>query len=64
MDKLEGSTKGTIVLATVYGDVHDINRSGQDRLEQQRLPLSDLGKQKFSEHHHRRHQEFGADAVD
>ena len=28
MEKVEGSTKGTvIVLATVYGDVHDIGKN-------------------------------------
>ncbi|MEO8613271.1 MAG: homocysteine S-methyltransferase family protein, partial [Chloroflexota bacterium] len=27
MDKVEGSTKGTVVLATVYGDVHDIGKN-------------------------------------
>ena len=27
MDKVEGVTKGTVVLATVYGDVHDIGKN-------------------------------------
>ena len=27
LDKLEGYTKGTVVLATVFGDVHDIGKS-------------------------------------
>ena len=27
LDKLEGYTKGTVVLATVYGDVHDIGKT-------------------------------------
>src|SRR5512134_3932233 len=27
MEKVEGSTKGTVVLATVYGDVHDIGKN-------------------------------------
>src|SRR5207249_10875380 len=27
LDKVEGSTKGRVVLATVYGDVHDIGKN-------------------------------------
>ncbi|MBS1108660.1 MAG: methionine synthase [Anaeromyxobacteraceae bacterium] len=27
LDRVEGSTKGTVVLATVYGDVHDIGKN-------------------------------------
>ena len=27
LDKIEGYTKGTVVLATVFGDVHDIGKS-------------------------------------
>ena len=38
LERKEGTTKGTVVLATVYGDVHDIGKNlVKTILEQQRL---------------------------
>ncbi len=46
MDKVEGSTKGTIVLATVYGDVHDIGKNlVKTILSNNGYTVHDLGKQ-------------------
>lgn len=46
MDKLEGSTKGTVVLATVYGDVHDIGKNlVKTILSNNGYTVHDLGKQ-------------------
>jgi 5-methyltetrahydrofolate--homocysteine methyltransferase len=46
MDKVEGSTKGTVVLATVYGDVHDIGKNlVKTILSNNGYTVFDLGKQ-------------------
>ncbi|MBE2270040.1 MAG: methionine synthase [Anaerolinea sp.] len=46
MDKVEGVTKGTIVLATVYGDVHDIGKNlVKTILSNNGYTVHDLGKQ-------------------
>jgi 5-methyltetrahydrofolate--homocysteine methyltransferase len=46
LDKLEGYTKGTVVLATVFGDVHDIGKSLVNTiLSNNGYTVVDLGKQ-------------------
>src|SRR6185369_2440828 len=46
LDKLEGYTKGTVVLATVFGDVHDIGKSLVNTiLTNNGYTVHDLGKQ-------------------
>jgi 5-methyltetrahydrofolate--homocysteine methyltransferase len=46
LDKIEGYTKGTVVLATVYGDVHDIGKSLVNTiLTNNGYTVIDLGKQ-------------------
>ena len=46
LDKLEGHTKGTVVLATVFGDVHDIGKSLVNTiLTNNGYTVVDLGKQ-------------------
>src|ERR687894_634841 len=46
LDKLEGYTKGTVVLATVFGDVHDIGKSLVNTiLTNNGYHVVDLGKQ-------------------
>jgi 5-methyltetrahydrofolate--homocysteine methyltransferase len=46
LDKLEGYTKGTVVLATVFGDVHDIGKSLVNTiLTNNGYRVVDLGKQ-------------------
>jgi 5-methyltetrahydrofolate--homocysteine methyltransferase len=46
MDKVEGSTKGTVVLATVYGDVHDIGKNlVKTILSNNGYTVHDIGKQ-------------------
>ncbi|MBN8639800.1 MAG: B12-binding domain-containing protein, partial [Anaerolineae bacterium] len=46
MDKVEGVTKGTVVLATVYGDVHDIGKNlVKTILSNNGYTVHDLGKQ-------------------
>src|SRR5215217_5926678 len=46
LDKLEGYTKGTVVLATVFGDVHDIGKSLVNTiLTNNGYKTVDLGKQ-------------------
>src|SRR5436305_4640834 len=46
LDKLEGYTKGTVVLATVFGDVHDIGKSLVNTiLTNNGYSVVDLGKQ-------------------
>ena len=46
MEKVEGSTKGTVVLATVYGDVHDIGKNlVKTILTNNGYTVHDLGKQ-------------------
>ncbi len=46
LEKLAGSTKGTVVLATVYGDVHDIGKNLVNTiLANNGYTVHDLGKQ-------------------
>jgi 5-methyltetrahydrofolate--homocysteine methyltransferase len=46
LDRVEGSTKGTVVLATVYGDVHDIGKNlVKTILVNNGFTVHDLGKQ-------------------
>ena len=46
MDRVEGSTKGTVVLATVYGDVHDIGKNlVKTILSNNGYTVHDIGKQ-------------------
>ncbi|GAB4569018.1 MAG: methionine synthase [Anaerolineae bacterium] len=46
MEKVEGTTKGTVVLATVYGDVHDIGKNlVKTILSNNGYTVHDLGKQ-------------------
>jgi 5-methyltetrahydrofolate--homocysteine methyltransferase len=46
LEKVEGSTKGTVVLATVYGDVHDIGKNLVNTiLTNNGYTVHDLGKQ-------------------
>ena len=46
LDKIEGYTKGTVVLATVFGDVHDIGKSLVNTiLSNNGYTVVDLGKQ-------------------
>jgi 5-methyltetrahydrofolate--homocysteine methyltransferase len=46
LEKKEGSTKGTVVLATVYGDVHDIGKNLVNTiLTNNGYTVLDLGKQ-------------------
>lgn len=46
MERLEGSTKGIVVLATVYGDVHDIGKNlVKTILSNNGYTVHDLGKQ-------------------
>src|SRR5437588_823197 len=45
LDRIEGYTKGTVVLATVFGDVHDIGKSlVNTNLTNNGHPVVDLGK--------------------
>ncbi len=46
LDRVEGTTKGTVVLATVYGDVHDIGKNlVKTILSNNGFTVHDLGKQ-------------------
>ncbi len=46
LEKMEGTTKGTVVLATVYGDVHDIGKNLVNTiLANNGYTVYDLGKQ-------------------
>jgi 5-methyltetrahydrofolate--homocysteine methyltransferase len=46
LEKKEGATKGTVVLATVYGDVHDIGKNlVKTILQNNGFTVHDLGKQ-------------------
>jgi len=46
MDKIEGVSKGTVILATVYGDVHDIGKNlVKTILSNNGYTVHDLGKQ-------------------
>ncbi len=64
MDKVEGSTKGTVVLATVYGDVHDIGKNlVKTILSNNGYTVHDLGKQVPANTIIEKAQEYQADAI-
>ena len=64
LDKIEGSTKGTIVLGTVFGDVHDIGKNlAKTILENDGFTVHDLGKQVPLQKFLDAIKEYKADAV-
>lgn len=64
MEKVEGSTKGTVVLATVYGDVHDIGKNlVKTILSNNGYTVHDLGKQVPANTIIEKAQEHKADAI-
>ena len=64
MDKLEGVTKGTVVLATVYGDVHDIGKNlVKTILSNNGYTVYDLGKQVPANTIIEKAVEYNADAI-
>ena len=55
LERIEGHTKGKVVIATVFGDVHDIGKSLVNTiLTNNGYTVVDLGKQVPIEHDHRR----------
>jgi 5-methyltetrahydrofolate--homocysteine methyltransferase len=64
MEKVEGSTKGTVVLATVYGDVHDIGKNlVKTILTNNGYTVHDLGKQVPANTVIEKAIEYNADAI-
>ena len=64
LEKEEGTSKGLIVLATVYGDVHDIGKNlVKTILANNGYSVIDLGKQVPAETIIREAEEAGADAI-
>jgi len=64
LDKLEGATKGKVVLATVYGDVHDIGKNLVNTiLSNNGYTVYDLGKQVPANTIIEKAVEVGADAI-
>jgi 5-methyltetrahydrofolate--homocysteine methyltransferase len=64
MEKVEGSTKGVVVLATVYGDVHDIGKNlVKTILSNNGYTVHDLGKQVPANTIIEKAQEYHADAI-
>ncbi|QPC82733.1 methionine synthase [Phototrophicus methaneseepsis] len=64
MDKVEGSTKGTVVLATVYGDVHDIGKNlVKTILSNNGYTVHDIGKQVPANTIIEKAVEYKADAI-
>lgn len=64
MDKVEGSTKGTVVLATVYGDVHDIGKNlVKTILTNNGYTVHDIGKQVPANTIIEKAVEYKADAI-
>jgi 5-methyltetrahydrofolate--homocysteine methyltransferase len=64
LDKLEGSSKGKVVLATVYGDVHDIGKNLVNTiLSNNGYTVYDLGKQVPLNTIIEKAVEVGADAI-
>jgi 5-methyltetrahydrofolate--homocysteine methyltransferase len=64
LDKLEGTTKGKVVLATVYGDVHDIGKNlVHTILANNGYTVYDLGKQVPVNTIIEKAVEVGADAI-
>ena len=64
LERKEGVTKGTVVLATVYGDVHDIGKNlVKTILSNNGYTVVDLGKQVPAEQIISRAVELNADAI-
>ncbi|MGH2371406.1 MAG: dihydropteroate synthase, partial [Chloroflexota bacterium] len=64
LEKVEGVTKGKVILATVYGDVHDIGKSLVNTiLSNNGYTVFDLGKQVPVNVILDKAQEVGADAI-
>lgn len=64
LEKKEGSTKGTVVLATVFGDVHDIGKNLVNTiLSNNGYTVHDLGKQVPMNTILEKAQEVNADAI-
>ncbi len=64
MDKIEGVSKGTVVLATVFGDVHDIGKNlVKTILSNNGYTVHDLGKQVPANTIIEKALEYGADAI-
>ena len=64
LDRLEGTTKGKVVLATVYGDVHDIGKNLVNTiLSNNGYTVYDLGKQVPLNIIIEKAVEVGADAI-
>lgn len=64
LEKTEGQTKGKVVLATVYGDVHDIGKSLVNTiLTNNGYTVYDLGKQVPVNTIIEKAEEVGADAI-
>ena len=64
LDQVEGQSKGTVVLATVFGDVHDIGKNLVGTiLSNNGYTVHDLGKQVPVNTIIEKAQEVGADAI-
>lgn len=64
MDKVEGATKGVVVLATVYGDVHDIGKNlVKTILSNNGYTVHDIGKQVPANVIIEKAVEYNADAI-
>ncbi|MGB1288345.1 MAG: vitamin B12 dependent-methionine synthase activation domain-containing protein, partial [Aggregatilineales bacterium] len=64
MERLEGTTKGVVVLATVYGDVHDIGKNlVKTILSNNGYTVHDLGKQVPANTIIEKAVEYNADAI-
>jgi 5-methyltetrahydrofolate--homocysteine methyltransferase len=64
MEKVEGSSKGTVVLATVYGDVHDIGKNlVKTIMSNNGYTVHDLGKQVPANTIIEKAVEYKADAI-
>ena len=64
LDKVEGVSKGKVVLATVYGDVHDIGKNlVKTILSNNGYDVYDLGKQVPADTIISKAEEVGADAI-
>jgi 5-methyltetrahydrofolate--homocysteine methyltransferase len=64
LEKVEGQSKGTVVLATVFGDVHDIGKNlVHTILDNNGYTVHDLGKQVPVNDIIAKAEEVGADAI-
>src|SRR5690606_37664382 len=64
LERLEGTSKGVIVLATVYGDVHDIGKNlVKTILSNNGYTVHDLGKQVPAETILQKAIDVNADAI-